>query len=1695
MMAENPSPGRKASWRGRGAPLARPGRAPGRRPGGWSQREDKAPLRAGQRHRLKVALGFIGLMLLLAGFVIYLLYRPIRTPLIVLAATDYRWPVPPNSLAEEDAHRFARLGEEEIVSYSRARWDSTEQGILELQAQLDAARPGGPGKNVVLLYVSMHGAVDGDGEPCFIPPGVPARDASCWLPVRRLLEEVFASDRPGKIDDRVHKVLILDADRIASSWRLGMVDRGFADRLRTVVEQLKIPRLHVLTSAGPGQTGWVAPELGGSLLAHFLQRGLHGAADAAPRGDQSGTVSLLELHAYLKTQVGHWAVAHRAARQEPLLISSENVELVYAQAGGDEPAEAIPLADDPRWQRVAALWSRHAGVEPQEPWRLQPVRWALFQAKLVHLERLILAGSAYRNEAERVADEVEGLARKLEGPSQHLPADLAAYSLPLAQRLSGGADIEAARSRLEEILDEAPESAPKKETPEKPAGKVAADGDQEPSETETSEAAKPEEPAESPPALQAPCNHLDASRAAWQWALDGLEASDLRRVLQFVADAPGRLAPGPVEAHFLHMLDAHLDRTVEAQHLRESLRARHLAEQAATPADLRVFYAIQARVDRADAKRRLAEDRLFVGQRVALAQAAALWKGVSGPEGDYPAAVELADRLAEAYRLRDRAWAESPHLAAWILAAREDPAGSSARLIELARANAALATEVERAVDAAAWTDTLGQSVVRVRDALSALRSAYDDQCRRLDATAARDSRTLRDIAAVLSVPLLSGEPRNRLRVKYLEILAAGAGSDLDLAESGSDASDELAGPPRGSDTGDETATPIPDHPALAIVEQAVSGEIAEEAAPEQLHRQGQSLRRRVAGIPSAAREHMDRTAAALARPGPASIPGDVRIGCARADRLVRATSFLFSDDPWADVADSPAGRLERIDLHYLLRWHARRAMDDFWGPAPGEAAPHFALAAAACLESARAICPEAADLAGEQAPEPQMLARRCAAAADGVRPSGFGDLFVDDLDPAVRNPIAVHFPAALPPGEAAVFLRAPRGETLAMVLGPEPTGPTARRVGVPSAASAEAHVDCWIPNDGSLTDRSLLELVALYRGHVRRADLFVHPAQGISITQSRPVPRAPTVTVRGTARQRGSIMFILDYSISMDQTLVREVGKRKIKTKRYIVARTALQTILDRIVDPENPYRVGVWVYGHRVGWNEDHQIIMWDPESPDRTVGRPPDVKLHPADDVQPILRLGRFGSADYAKVKRALDDLRPIGETPLYLSILKAIEDLRAAPASGERRIVVITDGVNWQSSGGEEGVVPKKQVEDALERAGSRDIRLDIVGFQITEEDLKAHVKDIADPGQRQEFLNDLLRRFGDLKHLADSFYSAGDPSGLLRALEKSLKLSQFVVEPVGARPERKPEPLDLGQTWAVEKAPDRKTEYRARIADSEQPVEAAFQLAGGEALELELVHSPLRLVHQRYQRELRSYRAAVADPGDPQRRFFVGAHLPERRGTAVRFPISIQSDDAEEFSPRPEDVCVEIRARGSTPGEEAACVFFDPDWEPGRPVPVASCQVPNWPSEAKAAQIRAWWKLDRTPPDRVVSVADAEARGLGLDILPEVRFSLKRKRGNRPEDPYRVIVTERHPAGAELATVRVEMIPRPWKAVHRYVRETGTVRHTFFYEDAVAAEVAGYRIMLTTRRRIQSGAASLGTPLEVVVPRSELGAAP
>ena len=114
-----------------------------------------------------------------------------------LAITPYGDPIPPNAFASEDMDRFREAFEPRrmlrFFSTQEIRFTNLAETVLDgsdlsrdaildcFDTSMKGTKPGGPGKNVVLLYLSAHGVLDAQGNACLLfGPRFGSTDEAGW---------------------------------------------------------------------------------------------------------------------------------------------------------------------------------------------------------------------------------------------------------------------------------------------------------------------------------------------------------------------------------------------------------------------------------------------------------------------------------------------------------------------------------------------------------------------------------------------------------------------------------------------------------------------------------------------------------------------------------------------------------------------------------------------------------------------------------------------------------------------------------------------------------------------------------------------------------------------------------------------------------------------------------------------------------------------------------------------------------------------------------------------------------------------------------------------------------------------------------------------------------------------------------------------------------------------------------------------------------------------------------------------------------------------------------------------------------------------------------------------------------------------------------------------------------------------------
>jgi hypothetical protein len=1635
-------------WRGK-----RPSEAPPKSHG-WQQASPQAAERGllpgDHRRDLKIAGWLCASAGLLAVLVYLLLFRPEQTPLISAAVTNYSWPIPPNAWAAEDLQALSHLDGETLQQVDlSAAWQSKETGLRNLEEQLRLAVDRRSSLGAAVIYLSMHGVVDGEGEPCLLTADASPLQSETWLRVRTLLGRIKGLQLPSNL--RV--LLVLDSTRIDTHWGLGQLYNAFAERLPGVVEASGVPNLAIINSTGPGQIAWTSAELHGSVFGHFLREGLQGAADTA--GDRNRIVSLHELHRYLQREVGRWVAERRLDVQQPMLLPANGPDLNVAWAMRTALSRHSPTAPSVESQPVseeqlAALWRKRDELLAFRPVRFDPLVWRDFEQRLIWLERLATAGSAYAGLARAKAVELDQLATALLRRARAVQDQAV---LPLGSVFSSGSSMlpQSLAAHNLMLIEYLGQSSP-----------------------ET----------------------LGRLRGALQQAV----ATPTSEVIGKVSTAPpiAELA----EVQFLRLLSKHLPPGAwgRGELVARAVQLRTQAEAASVSTDERGQLWIRSAIEAGDLARRQAEDLLLVGTSQSLDESA---DRITQAGEHYQVAQQIADQVAQSLEARDRAWAELPAIAQWY--ARRLSTGESSQeidrqineeLLPLIEATHVLGwwlshdpSRLHLQIDAQQVTD----QAAKVGASLDSLRRRIVDpqRIRELAESTSPDPRTLREIEAVLSTPLAPAPQRAEL-LRARTALSA-------LIDRAPDAATDT----RGSAAENPVATELhrmslvwKRHPALAILSRwkldpasaagpwpLESERIGGGQVIEVLAGLGEQVRDRLASMPQEVDsmfqgpQGVESPAAAnplrLATGDPAYQrpwrPGQIRAGACRAERMVRAAAGFGFPPATVEIA----ARLRALDLQQTMLWQAARTLDDFYAAAIDGQPDFFVSAAEDYLKSAQAIDPPVWAARHEQQRVQSLLEQRRQAARRALRPFA-ADLVLIDEGADVPADVSLQTndtTADLPEGQAAVFVS--DGESR--------IGDSAQTFVVPPAGDRSSTepvvVPCLLPSAELAARGPELEAVALFRGHRFAHRFLARPPSGIEVVYERPRRDTASVTLHGSQRKPGSVVFILDCSSSMseptlveDQRLPRPSSRapgeirRGTEVPRLQVAKDALRGMLNRLAE-DGGYRVGVRFFGHRVKRNLNNpREILEEPG-----YGRPIPPGLLPSEDVELVLPLGRFGPGPLSDVAALLDTVRPCGETPLYLAILEAQRDLAGEDPSGPRSIVVITDGANNQYNSPN-----PRSAADVLNAAAGRDTQVHIVGFQLSAED---------EARAEREF-DAIAQQTGG------KYFPAANATALTQYLEGLLGNATWRVTDLQGRTVAE---RNIGYSIHVPTADSLPRKYVVEAGERERLVRSEIELAGGEALELHLTADNRRIECRRFDRESPVFQSlALSESGGPAG-LLLGAHRPSWEGSLLRFPLSIQSDSGR-FIPKPAEVWAEVTPMVTGNGQPFPYLFLDPSWTPDRPVPVLGCLASHWPAAARQAEVRFWCRSRPADPDAVMVVAaalDRQRRGLSAlpeDSLPGATFQVKVKPGGSAGEPLRIAVLERHTDGPlGLAAARTDVLPAADRIERLYDPVNQLALHTFYYFQADEESARSFEVHVTTRKSWAASSMLLAEPLVVNVP--------
>jgi hypothetical protein len=355
--------------------------------------------------RLGAVLLGAALLALCGAVIAWLLYlRPFQPPhFLPLCISEYGEEFPIRSWTRQDADLLRGLGWVEKNAFTTQKRDLLVQQLREFTQEKSA----GP----LVVYLSAYAIESTRGELHILPVDAHLDRPDTWLPLREVLDRLRDSPVP-------HKLLLLDVMQPFTDLRRGVLLNDVAESVQRLLDDLlpKDPNLSVLCACSPGEHSVVAEELGHSVFAYFVWRGLRGEADREHASD--GRIFLQELAEYVTAQVEQWTRQHRQVSQLPRLHGARGDYPLAAVAATEPPEPETPLETVyPEW--LSDSWKLRDRWFDEEVYRIDPALFRQLEIAVLRAEQQWRGGVG----SERVRRELTARRERFESQRrQRVPA-------------------------------------------------------------------------------------------------------------------------------------------------------------------------------------------------------------------------------------------------------------------------------------------------------------------------------------------------------------------------------------------------------------------------------------------------------------------------------------------------------------------------------------------------------------------------------------------------------------------------------------------------------------------------------------------------------------------------------------------------------------------------------------------------------------------------------------------------------------------------------------------------------------------------------------------------------------------------------------------------------------------------------------------------------------------------------------------------------------------------------------------------------------------------------------------------------------------------------------------------------------------------------------------------------------------------
>ncbi|MGC6447656.1 MAG: vWA domain-containing protein [Rubripirellula sp.] len=1481
------------------------------------------------KHWTTMAVMFVCLFV---GLIWLLLNNPKKTPLVILTAGPYSQPMHPNAWVQEDIEKLSWLDQKTLhlitPSGSIRSTKDFDQQLFESVSRANQFNPERP----LIVWISMHGITcvedqDQCQELYLITPDATLDRKSGWIELGSVLEELKE-----RVENR-QVLLVLDCQKMEVNWDIGLLDNQVSEVFNKSSWQLP-HNVAIFLAAGQYQRAHVSPDLRGSIFAHYFRQGLAGAADQSNgKGQSDGWVSLLELEDYVSSKVALWTFRNRSDVQKPMLIRrGDSKDYNLARSIGEGAVSRLEKAD----QRLVApqpslsdqvlnsLWAAFDQIRSEALYQVDPIGWANLERNLIMLERMSVAGSAYKQSADELAFETENQLRNIEKRLR-----LGGESPPFAeiQAIISG-DFQEPPSSLQVHTE------PLKRYFDSPSQQSRASVT--PSGTDTQG------------------NDGEASNSAYT------AAAHFARMLQRYQINAGYRSLSEDEGVSLEELQFKFQKL--AVPATNSFNLGDQKEATRYDASGRVHHWTRSWLSSIAPIRRQAEDRLFLtGQPDLEGTLSELQNGLCYVEN-------LNSEIAKRLYASDYAMATASYYARWAT----DPVQAQSseksttytvsvnRLLEVTQQ---LADELLHPSEVDLSTQDLefgsacnkDQQKQRPQDTLPidhvtsvhlSLKAMFEKECDELSSNVGPDpSEKIGKIQAALNVPLLTAASRADLRSRLRSLTASVRQVFLDHESSDS---------PESQDTDD-----------LIDAESAwqASKLVARKTADERF-----SLLQEMAGgldLNSRIFNNRQRHSGATAEEALEQV--------INVSSRARDARFLSSFS--SDVIERALQNQITLNMRRLLEWHAESTLFDFWGAA-GSGFDFYHRSTLDYLKGALLFSYEGLNESEiesiqsntssihQSLENAQKLSGKWCEAALAKIP-----LQIESGEPVQITgsikPLGQSSSSLLIPGQAACFLQ------LDGVRLWEPG------LGAIDLNHDPYDLDFSLP--GEVADRSgALMIRTAFRGHEIDLPLGIGKVGGFAVV-AEPEKSSTAKATLGKRTDNLSLSFVLDCSSSMrDQVSSSSIIDPAASSSRMDLAKVAMQDLMLQLRRRDGT-KVAVHFFGHRIGWSTD--LPIRNLINPAFTGQVPQD--LAPNHDVETILPLRNLNLDGLSKVLSRLQSVQPWGQSPLYFSILQALDEFPNNDGESVKHLVVITDGANYQYSPPEMKDERQTSLDDVLHVVNKKLVPVHILGLGMD----PSH-----DGKAMSEFARVSVESGGTFQTLDES-----DLSKVLREIINAgrYKLDKASGEEVGQ--------ADIGKAiqFALEE-PSRElgriTYLGPAVKTSEHTagsteVSETLLFQGGENYQLYIDDIDHRIYSFPFDENVASSAPLKRLDGENSGQV-IRAHQPVRpTPTDVVFPISWQAklkkpDGTFRYlaTPKPERIWIAIQPlleNGEKVGDQI--LAYDRDFQKNQPVPLVQVKVRDWPEQASKVKLRIYSQCTKEEQQFKVLT-----RGSQVELIPAVQ---------------------------------------------------------------------------------------------------------